>query len=177
MQMRDDALVKAGHIITAVNRVVTSAGPAIVGTIGELKVHPGAFNVIPERVEMYLDLRSSEKDTIQSVRENIQKIVHSVDNAHMEHVVSKGGVIMDSKIVEAIEMSCRERGIRSKRMWSGAGHDAMTFPTQRIPTGMIFIPCVEGKSHCPDEAIRWEDAASGAQILADTIWRISSAAL
>jgi acetylornithine deacetylase/succinyl-diaminopimelate desuccinylase-like protein len=38
---------------------------------------------------------------------------------------------------------------------------------------MIFIPCVEGKSHCPDEAIRWEDAALGTQILADTMMRIA----
>jgi beta-ureidopropionase / N-carbamoyl-L-amino-acid hydrolase len=49
----------------------------------------------------------------------------------------------------------------------------MTFPTQGIPAGMIFIPCKEGKSHCPEEAIRWEDAATGAQILADTIMRMA----
>jgi N-carbamoyl-L-amino-acid hydrolase len=57
-------------------------------------------------------------------------------------------------------------------MASGAGHDAMTFASRGIPTGMIFIPCIEGKSHCPEEAIRWEDAGAGAQILADTILRI-----
>lgn len=80
---------------------------------------------------------------------------------------------MDPRIMKNIEISCRERGVRWKRMGSGAGHDAMTFPTQGIPTGMIFVPCIDGKSHCPQEAIRWEDAALGAQILADTIMRIA----
>ncbi len=80
---------------------------------------------------------------------------------------------MDSRIMKSIEISCRERGVRRKRMGSGAGHDAMTFPTKGIPTGMIFVPCIDGKSHCPEEAIRWEDAALGAQILADTIMRIA----
>jgi acetylornithine deacetylase/succinyl-diaminopimelate desuccinylase-like protein len=80
---------------------------------------------------------------------------------------------MDRKIIELIEESCRQRGVSWKRMGSGAGHDAMTFPTRGIPTGMIFIPCKEGKSHCPEESIRWEDAAVGAQVLADTIMRIA----
>jgi N-carbamoyl-L-amino-acid hydrolase len=57
-------------------------------------------------------------------------------------------------------------------MGSGAGHDAMSFQTRGIPTGMIFIPCEEGKSHCPEEAIRWEDATRSAQVLADAVIRI-----
>ena len=75
---------------------------------------------------------------------------------------------MDSAVMKTIELSCRERGVRWKRMGSGAGHDSMTFPARGIPAGMIFVPSKEGKSHCPEELIRWEDAAMGAQILADT---------
>jgi acetylornithine deacetylase/succinyl-diaminopimelate desuccinylase-like protein len=80
---------------------------------------------------------------------------------------------MDRKIMELIEEVCRQRGVSWKRMGSGAGHDAMTFPTRGIPAGMLFIPCKDGKSHCPEESIRWEDAAIGAQVLADTIVRIA----
>jgi N-carbamoyl-L-amino-acid hydrolase len=58
-------------------------------------------------------------------------------------------------------------------MVSGAGHDSMTFQARGIPTGMIFIPCKEGVSHSPEEAIRMEDAALGTQILADTILRLA----
>ena len=58
-------------------------------------------------------------------------------------------------------------------MGSGAGHDSMTFQARGIPTGMIFIPCKEGKSHSPEESIRLEDAALGTQILADTILRLA----
>jgi N-carbamoyl-L-amino-acid hydrolase len=54
-------------------------------------------------------------------------------------------------------------------MVSGAGHDSMTFQALGIPTGMIFIPCKGGKSHCPEETIRLEDAVLGTQVLADTI--------
>ena len=176
MNLRDDALVKAARLIIALNKVFRSARPGLVGTIGELKVHPGAFNIIPGKVEMSLDLRSMKKTPLQSVRKQIQKIAHSIGNVRVETLLSKGGVNMDSRIMKNIEISCRERGVRWKRMGSGAGHDAMTFPTRDIPTGMIFVPCIDGKSHCPEEAIRWEDAALGAQILADTILRIAHGA-
>lgn len=172
MRLRDDALVKAAGIITAVNRAVRSLGADIVGTIGEMKVHPGAFNIIPGRVEMTLDLRSMNKSLLKTARGKIREILRSTPGARLTTALSKDGARMDRKIMEFIEESCRQRGVSCKRMSSGAGHDAMTFPSQGIPTGMIFIPCKEGKSHCPEEAIRWEDAATGAQILADTIMRI-----
>jgi len=172
MRLRDDALVKAAGIVTAVNRSVRSLGADIVGTIGEMKVHPGAFNIIPGRVEMTLDLRSMKKSLLKTARGKIREILRSTRGARLETALSKNGSRMDRKIMELIEESCRQRGIHWKRMGSGAGHDAMSFPTQGIPTGMIFIPCKEGKSHCPEEAIRWEDAAIGAQVLADTIMRI-----
>ncbi len=173
MNLRDDALVKAARLITALNKIFRSAGPGIVGTIGELEVHPGAFNIIPGKVEMSLDLRSMKKTSLQSVRKQIQKSAHSMSNVRIETLLSKGGVAMDPRVMKSIEISCRERGIHWKRIGSGAGHDAMAFPTQGIPTGMIFVPCIGGKSHCPEEAIRWEDAALGAQILADTMMRVA----
>lgn len=173
MRLRDDALVKAAGIVTAVNRTVRSLGPDIVGTIGEMKVHPGAFNIIPGKVEMTLDLRSMKKSLLKTARGKIREILRSIPGTRLETALSKNGSRMDPRIMGLIEESCRQRGVSWKRMGSGAGHDAMTFPTRGIPTGMIFIPCKEGRSHCPDESIRWKDAAIGAQILADTIMRIA----
>ena len=173
MHLRDDALIKAAGIVTAVSEAVRSAGPEVVGTIGEFRVLPGAINIIPGRVEMSLDLRSRKEEKLTSVRRQIEKIVSSTDKAGMDTILTKGGVKMDPDVMMAVELSCRGRGIPFHRMGSGAGHDAMTFPMVNIPAGMIFIPCVGGKSHCPDEEIRFEDACLGTQVLADTIVRLA----
>ncbi len=173
MRDRDDALVKAARLIIELNRLFRSAGPGVVGTTGELRVQPGAFNIIPGAVEMSLDLRSMKSAPLRLVRGKLRKIVRSLGSIEIETLMAKGGAAMDQSIMRTIEASCRERGVRFKRMGSGAGHDAMTFPTQGIPAGMIFIPCVDGKSHCPEEALRWKDATLGAQILADTMMRIA----
>ena len=172
MDKRDDALVKAAKIVTGLNRIVRSAGKGMVGTIGQLQVFPGVFNIIPQKVEMTLDLRSMEKTKLDSVKREIRKMLRFEGKSEMETLNAKGGVTMDRAIRKSIERSCQERKIRWRKMPSRAGHDAMTFASQGIPTGMIFIPCLEGKSHCPEESIRWEDAAAGTQILADTIMRI-----
>jgi N-carbamoyl-L-amino-acid hydrolase len=172
MGRRDDALVKAAKIVTGLNRIVRRAGKGTVGTIGQLQVFPGVFNIIPQKVEMTLDLRSMEKTKLDFVKKEIEKMVLLAGKSEIEMLNAKGGVTMDSAIRRSIERSCRARKIRWRIMASGAGHDAMTFASQGIPTGMIFIPCLEGKSHCPEESIRWEDAAVGTQILADTIMRI-----
>jgi hydantoinase/carbamoylase family amidase len=172
MDKRDDALVKAAKIVTGLNRIVRSAGKGMVGTIGQLQVFPGVFNIIPQKVEMTLDLRSMEKNKLDSVKREIRKMLHLAGNSKIETLNAKGGVTMDRAIRKDIERSCRERKTRWRKMSSRAGHDAMTFASQGIPTGMIFIPCLEGKSHCPEESIRWEDAAAGTQILADTIMRM-----
>jgi hydantoinase/carbamoylase family amidase len=172
MQLRDDALVKAARIITGVHEVLVHSGTDMVGTIGNLQVFPGVFNIIPGRVDMFLDLRAMDELTLDSGRNTIREIVASETNAQAELILSKGGISMDADIMQALEDSCRERAIPCTRMGSGAGHDAMSFQTRGIPTGMIFIPCEEGKSHGPEEAIRWEDATRSAQVLADSVMRI-----
>jgi N-carbamoyl-L-amino-acid hydrolase len=172
MHLRDDALVKAARIVTEVNEALVRSGTGIVGTFGNLQVYPGAFNIISGRVDMLLDLRSMDELTLASGRDTIRKIVESEKNVQTELILSKGGVSMDADIMQAIEDSCRERGIPCTRMGSGAGHDAMSFQTRGIPTGMIFIPCEEGKSHGPEETICWEDATRSAQVLADSVFRI-----
>jgi len=172
MQLRDDALVKAARIITGVHEALVQSGTDMVGTIGNLHVYPGVFNVIPGRVDMFLDLRAMDELTLDSGRNTIREIVESEKNVQAELLLSKGGISMDTDIMQTIEDSCRERAIPCIRMGSGAAHDAMSFQSRGIPTGMIFIPCEKGKSHGPEENVRWEDAARSAQVLADVVIRI-----
>jgi hydantoinase/carbamoylase family amidase len=175
MRLRQDALVRASRIIIEIHEALRDMDAGAVGTIGALQVYPGAFNIIPGAVDLFLDLRAMENSVLESARRRIEEIVAARENAVMNLFLAKSGVSLDPGVMKAIENSCRERSVPFRYLASGAGHDAMTFQTRGIPTGMIFIPCVEGKSHCPEEAIRIEDAVLGTQILADSILRIALA--
>jgi hydantoinase/carbamoylase family amidase len=173
MRLRDDALVKASRIIIEIHEALRNMETEVVGTIGTVQVHPGAFNIIPGAVDLFLDLRAMEEPVLDSARAHIQGIVASAGNAKMDLLLAKAGVSLDPDLMKAIEGSCRERGVPFRYLVSGAGHDAMTFQSRGIPTGMIFIPCKEGKSHSSQEAIRIGDAVMGTQVLADSIVRIA----
>ena len=60
MNLRKDALAAAAEVITRVEAVARrGAADAVVGTVGEVRVHPGASNVIPGAVALSLDLRAA----------------------------------------------------------------------------------------------------------------------
>ena len=61
-------------------------------------------------------------------------------------------------------------------MPSGAGHDAQDM-THIAPTGMIFVPSVDGISHSPQEFTAAEDMANGAGVLLRTVLAIDAGAL
>jgi len=53
-------------------------------------------------------------------------------------------------------------------MPSGAGHDAMNM-MKLCPTGLIFIPSVNGLSHHPDEFTSLEDILIGVDVLEEMV--------
>jgi N-carbamoyl-L-amino-acid hydrolase len=49
-------------------------------------------------------------------------------------------------------------------MDSGAGHDTAQL-SRVVPAGMIFIPCKDGLSHCPEEYAEVSDISKGTAVL------------
>ena len=59
-------------------------------------------------------------------------------------------------------------GYASRRMPSGAGHDAV-YMAKSGPIGMVFIPCLNGRSHCPEEWISSQQLLDGTRVLYQTL--------
>jgi N-carbamoyl-L-amino-acid hydrolase len=66
--------------------------------------------------------------------------------------------------MDVVEKSARTLGLTSRRMPSGAGHDAQSMAVLG-PMAMIFVPSVGGISHSPREFTEWDDCANGANVL------------
>ena len=77
-------------------------------------------------------------------------------------------------IREAIAASAGDLGLASRDLPSGAGHDGV-FVARTGPIGMIFVPCLDGRSHAPEESITQEQARDGAQLLLSTVLRLDRA--
>jgi len=177
MNKRQDAMLAAAHLIVAINETVTEIPGQQVGTVGRIKAEPGAPNVIPSKVIMSLEIRDLSGEKIMEVFRSIkEKAAEIADNSKTKitfsHIdVSAIPAPTDPEIREFIIASCKELQISYKSMPSGAGHDAQDM-AKIAPTGMIFVPSVNGISHSPIEYTSPEDMANGAQILLQTILKI-----
>jgi len=70
------------------------------------------------------------------------------------------------EMVNLVESSAKRRGYSTRRLPSGAGHDAQ-FMHVVCPTAMIFVPSVNGVSHAPGEKTAAVDLEHGANVLLD----------
>ena len=77
-------------------------------------------------------------------------------------------MVFDCTVVEQIEELAQQTGLSTKRMPSGAGHDAQMM-ARICPTGMIFVPSLDGISHNPAEHTDERDLIAGTQLLSDTM--------
>jgi beta-ureidopropionase / N-carbamoyl-L-amino-acid hydrolase len=73
MDRRKDALAPASKDVLAVREVVRAEAGRQVGTVGFVKVEPGAVNVIPGRVEFPVELRDLDTAKIDRMWQRVQE--------------------------------------------------------------------------------------------------------
>lgn len=174
MNARQDALLAAAKFIVAVNEVTNSFEGAQVGTVGKIKAEPGAPNVIPGKVVTSLEIRDLSLEMIEKVYKAIKSRANEIAKASNVQIelrpldTTADPAIMTVTIQDEIASSASELGLTTKRMPSGAGHDAQDMALI-APTGMIFVPSIGGISHSPKEFTSAEDMANGANVLLHTI--------
>ncbi len=179
MGMRQDALCAAGEIIIELENIAKRESVhSSVGTVGYLGNYPNAFNVVPGRVKMGLDIRGVEKDSIDRIDDEIVKFVDEVCkkrnlNYELDNISKAIPVKLDENLKNELSEVATKLGIEHKIMNSGAGHDAMKF-WDIAPTGMVFIPCRDGVSHNKAEEIDYEDIILGSKIIFEEMKQLNS---
>lgn len=176
MEIRRDALVGAAKIISAVDekaRGFLGGTDYLVATIGHLILTPNASNAVPGIVEMMLEVRSDRQAILDVFSEELLTAVGPDLQAlglalRYTRVSQAAPTDCDEGVMQAIDDAAAELGYASRRMPSGAGHDAV-YLAKSGPMGMIFIPCLNGRSHCPEESITPEQLLDGTRVLYQTL--------
>ena len=179
MGLRRDALVAGAELVLSVRRVVLAhGGPTSVGTVGVLRVQPGAMNVIPGEVNLGIDLRDIDADAKGRIAKKVQAAARRIAkkwNLEMsvETLTDESPVPLSERISQVSRAACQARGIPFMELPSGAGHDAMSI-AEIAETGMLFVRCRDGISHNPAEFVESQDIAAGATVLAETAYRLAT---
>jgi N-carbamoyl-L-amino-acid hydrolase len=173
MDQRRDALLSAARFIEKVNQIVTSVPGRQVGTVGWIKVEPGAYNVIPGKVVLGLELRDLDEKKFTGIFDQIRAEAEALGKLNQTRFrftdpVISHPALTDKGFQKLIDDTARSLGFSTRVMPSGAGHDAQEI-ARLGPVAMIFIPSISGISHSPKEFSRPQDIENGANVLLQTV--------
>jgi allantoate deiminase len=160
MRLRNDAVTGAAEWVVEVERRAL-ATEGLVATVGDLRTHPGAGNVVAGQLRASLDVRHVEDAIRHHAVEALLAQAEAIAQRRGLSVTSRmqmdqPAVGMDVQLCGLATKAVSDAGVAPLAMVSGAGHDAMIL-AERVPATMIFLRSPGGISHHPDESVRLED--------------------
>ncbi|MCJ1781120.1 M20 family metallo-hydrolase [Mammaliicoccus sciuri] len=164
MHLREDALKLATTELQKIFEFSGTLDDQSVLTVGKLNMYPNQANVIPNKVEMLVEIRSDAEDKLNQYEETLLNTIASKN----ERVVKKQTTKLDEQNITKLSEVTKKLGYTSKKMASGANHDANSVSTI-MPASMIFIPSKNGISHHPDEYSSKEQIVKGSNVLLNYI--------
>ncbi|WP_018660684.1 allantoate amidohydrolase [Heyndrickxia acidiproducens] len=174
MKYRHDALLAGSELNTAFEKIILGIGrDDVVGTIGYINVRPNSANIIPGEVEFIAEIRTPDqhilKNMIAALTEQIFRIEKNREvRIEREVILNQDAVQMDSHIQQVLKKVLHSANEPYLEIPSMAGHDAVHMAAI-ANTGMVFVPSINGKSHCPDEKTNMEDIEKAGNVLLQTV--------
>jgi len=173
MDARRDAGLGASAFAVAARQVVLESYPGCVMNVGAMDFEPGAYNIVPGKVTVTLEMRAPKADTLKRMEAELLACARQQAGRYdleltIEALGRHNPAPMHPHMMDAIRSAADTLGLSHTDLHSGAGHDAQSLAAV-CPSGMLFIPSVDGVSHSPREFSRWEDCLNGANILLQAV--------
>ncbi|MFO8075766.1 MAG: Zn-dependent hydrolase [Actinomycetota bacterium] len=179
MWLRRDAARGAADLLAALPGLPAEvgAGDAVV-TCGRLSLAPGADNIVPGRATLHLDMRDRDRAAIEALEAAVAAHAEAAAAAHgLEATLTRESLTdptpLDSRLVDVVAASAEAAGLASRRMPSGAGHDAQVV-APHVPAAMVFVPSIDGRSHSPLERTGPDDLVAGLRVLHGAVRRLAT---
>lgn len=169
MRLRHDA----GYVMAAITGhardIAKAMGGDQVATVGLVELKPNLVNVIANHARFTVDLRNTDEALLQEAERRL--FSYAADVAAREGVSIERRTLarfepvpFDPAMVARVEEAAHALGHRTKRMPSGAGHDAQML-ARVCPAAMVFVPSAGGISHNVQEHTQPSDIEAGANVL------------
>jgi allantoate deiminase len=176
MGLRRDALVAAAELVGAADARARETD-GLVATVGELRVEPGASNVIPARATLSLDVRHLDDAVRAAAVADLRQRAGAIAAARGAEVAwtevqTTGAVACSPALLGELEAAVDAAGVRVARLPSGAGHDAAVM-SRLCDVALLFVRCEGGISHNPAEAVTAEDVAVAIDVTSRMLDRLA----
>jgi N-carbamoyl-L-amino-acid hydrolase len=172
MAVRKDAGVALVKFAAAIEtRFPNIARPRTVWTMGDIKLEPGAANIVPRGAELVFQFRDTDPAILDALDAAMSELLEETAKGPCKVSVtarsSTAPSAMDPEFQAALQEAAQRHasGLHQK-MPSGAGHDAQIL-SQVLPSAMLFVPSIGGISHHYSENTSDEDIVLGCQVFCD----------
>jgi N-carbamoyl-L-amino-acid hydrolase len=169
MTLRHDALAAAAATVLAAEQAAQSCEGAV-ATVGALSLSPNQSNVVPGEVEMQVEMRCLQWETVEQIWNTVTTSAEQAGltrgvTFHVSNIHDMGPMQTPGWLRDVVTEACMSVAPNALVLPSGAGHDA-SWMSRIAPAGMIFVRSRDGRSHCPEEYSSPEDIAAGVEALA-----------
>jgi beta-ureidopropionase / N-carbamoyl-L-amino-acid hydrolase len=182
MEDRRDALYAASYVIIAFNEITREYPPqSLVSSVGQIVVEPNSPIVVNRRVHLVGDLRANDPAIVRDTRDRLVARCAEIADAHDVEIIAKDfdirpNLYFPQEGVKLQEKVATDLGVAIRPMQTMAGHDSIALNTV-APTVMMFVPSIDGVSHCEREETLDEDMLTGLDALTGVLERMLNGAL
>lgn len=173
MADRRDALAAAAETVLAVRQLGCDSGGVGVATTSQVTAWPGSSNVVSGTARLEAEMRSTDQVWLDAARARLAEQVEARTRqlgveVELAWVHDNPPQPLDDTLQSAVVRATETLGHSWTPIPSGATHDAVHL-ARSIPTAMIFVPSVAGRSHCPEEFTGIADIVRGIDVLTETV--------
>lgn len=177
MADRRDALIAASKVVVLVHDVTTEFEPeSIVSSVGYLTLEPNSPIVVPRRLHLVADIRASSPAIVQKARALLLERIGVVARQHdltinVNDFDVRPVQTFPERGLKLTEKVAASLGVGVRRLNTMAGHDAVAM-NRVVPALMMFIPSIDGVSHCERELSSDEQMVVGVDALTEAAWEL-----
>ena len=178
IKMRADAMLAAAKAMTAATEKALEIGEGTVVTFGQVETVPAVFNIVAKEAFFTVDCRSKTLENVDAVLDTIRKSLEqsAKENSGLSYEMSErlsaNPTEMKPEIQKIMEDAAKEEGITTRKLLSGAGHDAMIMGSM-FDVAMVFAKSHEGRSHVPEEWTDFEDLQNAIEVVYKTVKKLA----
>lgn len=176
---RQDALLGASALVVAAREIALEHSTdehMVITSCGEFNVFPNSPVVVASRVNLLVDVRSTDPDVLAAADADLHARIAAIEkmaNVSIERgaehawgakAYDQAGLKLAAEVAESL-------GLTHGVVRTLAGHDS-TNMKDIVPTIMLFVPSVEGISHNERELTHDADMVAGVDLLTEVLLRV-----
>lgn len=174
MDRRKDAFYAAAEMALALESIANAdSDSSSLATVGQISVANSSRNTIAGHVFFSVDLRHPQDERMAELHRAVLQTFNTIADqrgigVEISTYLDIPATPFDPQCMDLVRNASEKLGYSHQSIISGAGHDAIQL-ARKIPSAMVFIPCVNGLSHNEAEDVLPADAVAGANVLLNAV--------